>query len=384
MKITKNKVRLYNIVQNSVVQHLLYGCAMFLLVYSSFSIYAWQEEWSGFQPDFKKPLDAFLQVWKDAAIYALLMAVPVYANFVFIYKGRIQRLFNTYLIPEVYIKGWGFPLFLIFSLLNAMVFAFLLDALLGLFLNTLLPNSFLVNFLAINFFVFISIGAAYTKETIELKRDLDRKNRRLAIQRQREAELQLSFIKNQIRPHFLFNTLQNLQILALQKSDKLPMLMGKLSILLRYTIYKTDQKFVPIEQELEFLKSYIELERLQLSPKTDLQFEVFRSPSSVSGNVAPMILLVIVENCFKHYNKTNSLEKFIHIKIELNNKMLHLQTRNSFDENSKNEHKKLGGLGLKAVAENLNLLFKDNFTLTQTIEQQYFITNLKMPIVDSI
>ena len=64
--------------------------------------------------------------------------------------------------------------------------------------------------------------------------------------------------------------------------------------------------------------------------------------------------------------------------------MLHLQTRNSFDENSKNEHKKLGGLGLKAVAENLNLLFKDNFTLTQTIEQQYFITNLKMPIVDSI
>ena len=376
--ISKNSAKLFLFLKKDIVQHLGFGAFVYVIVFSSFAILDATTGSSG-----KTFQEAFWQISLEAFVYTLLMGVPVYFNLFFIFKGRIQELTRWRIFSESQQKGWGFYLFLFFSLISAIIFGLLLTPVFqGDLFEILKYPRWFENVLVILILILSTTGVSFSKESVEQYRDLERLERLEAIRQQKEAERQLDFIKKQIRPHFLFNVMANLQILAKQKSDRLPDLMGQLSNLLRHLIYRTNEKLVPLEQELEFIKSYVGLQELSLRKNTKLDIEIADNIDHHSL-IAPMILLSFVENCFKHYNKSEPSEKYIKIWISEKDKFLVLKTQNTFKINARNEdnfQKRDGGVGQKSAIEHLKLLYKDEFFLGTNIENNIYTIDLQIPL----
>ena len=279
-----------------------------------------------------------------------MVGIPVLFIYCFVYKRRLDFLLH-FVLTAAQINGWVFPIFLISSTLIALLFTFLLDGISPehrkqYYLILIEPNYY-INFVTIEIICLMSVGAAFTKVTIEKNRELERTKRLTDIRRRHAVEDTLALIRARIRPHFLFNALQNLKILARQKSDELPDLMNQLSFLLRYTFTEADKKNVTIGKEIEFISSYIALEQLNISHDTQFSYTQNIGTEALHQEIAPMLLLVIIENCFKHYNKSSDKEKIIRISIEANTQHLTLKTLNSFDSGVKNEHDTAFNLDLK-------------------------------------
>jgi sensor histidine kinase YesM len=376
--ISRNSAKLFLFLKKDVVQHIGFGAFVYVIVFSSFAILNATSGSSG-----KTFQQAFWQIVIEAFLYTLLMGIPVYFNLFFIFKGRIQELTKWRIFSESQQKGWGFYLFLLFSLISALLFGLLLTPILQGDLFEILKNpKWFENVLVISLLILSTAGVSFSKDAIEQNRELERLERRDAIRKRKEAERQLGFIKKQIRPHFLFNVMANLQILAKQKSDKLPDLMGQLSNLLRHLIYRTNEKLVPLEQELEFIKSYVGLQELSLRKNTKLELQI---ANNLDGNnlIAPMILLSFIENCFKHYNKSEAGEKLIQIDIGKQKDYLTLNTKNTFKINARNEdnfQKKDGGVGQKSAIEHLKLLYKDQYLLKTETKGNIYEVHLEIPL----
>lgn len=378
MRITKSQARLYGYLKNDYIQHFLHGCGVFMLILGAFVFHTWYRKLSF-------SWDTFLLIFRDSIFYTLTMSFPVYFNFFLflVYRGRIDKIIGWKVFPRPELKGWGFPLFMLVSLLTALIFAITATD----FLNnqlTIVKSEWYGVFVACELLILISTGAAYTKETIESVRALERKTRLEDIRRHRELEKTLDFIRKQIRPHFLFNTLQNLKILAFKKSDDLPMLMDQLSLLLRYLFTEANKKLVSVEKEIEFIRGYVELERLSLSRDTELTFRVegFQVEREMP-KIAPMLLLNVVENCFKHYNKSSQDKKRIEIRIRCEKDKLILFALNSFESGMQNEHQmfKSNGVGLKTLSESLTLIYGKRYKLETKNELPYFIVHLQVPFL---
>ena len=141
---------------------------------------------------------------------------------------------------------------------------------------------------------------------------------------------------------------------------------------------------MPLQEETAFIESYVKLQALQVGRNTDLQFQI-RGAIEPGHRIAPMILLLFVENCFKHYNRSDRGKKIIHIMININASCMELRTRNTFKENASNEdnfaEKKEGGVGIKSALENLRLLYEEKFFFQTKTEHNIFELILKVPIL---
>ncbi|MEZ4884283.1 MAG: sensor histidine kinase [Chitinophagales bacterium] len=381
-KITKGQVKVYQTLQNDVFQHFVFGGLVYVITFCVFAIHAWQSG-AALQNPLRNNWEAFIVIFREALIYTLLMGVPVYVNFFLVYKRSLQFFSEKRYLNEKGIESWRFYLFLMMSGLSAAIFALPVTWILNHYLELISPP-YTHSLIVILLLIICTTGISFVKDMLERSRYWERKERQETIARRKRLEQELLFIKKQIRPHFLFNTLQNLQILAKQKSDLLPDLMAKLSKLLRYLLYRTNEKRVPLDQELDFIRSYIELEKIQMGTSTEFSFEVMGEETQ-GQVIAPMILLIFVENCFKHYNKGSVDNKRIDIHIEVKEKELILNTSNTFKPNVHNENTPLqdveGGLGLASVEENLRLIYKENYQLKTFVEDnQIFKTSLKLPL----
>ena len=145
--------------------------------------------------------------------------------------------------------------------------------------------------IVIAYFIFITSSKYFKDGFITQQFEAQRKQQQLIAE--------VNNLKSQIAPHFLFNTLNNLYGLAVEKSDKLPQLMLRLSDLLRHSLYETQKPLVPITGEIAALKSYIELERIRLEDNLKLTFHN-SIPADAHHQIAPLILIVFIENAFKH------------------------------------------------------------------------------------
>lgn len=190
---------------------------------------------------------------------------------------------------------------------------------------------------------------------------------------------ELRFLRSQINPHFLFNTLNNLYGLSVLKSDKLPSLMLKLSDLLRYSLYETSSVLVPLEKEIQYLENYISLEKIRLEDKTDITFEVSGSVSSIK--IAPMLLIVFVENAFKHLGVLSDEKSSVSVKIIEDNDELFFRCENSIDGSEIENHeleKGKSGIGLANVKKRLALLYLDKHQLKIEKTNTLYSINLKL------
>jgi hypothetical protein len=160
-------------------------------------------------------------------------------------------------------------------------------------------------------------------------------------------------LKSQIAPHFLFNTLNNLYGLAVDKSDKLPGLMLQLSDLLRHSLYETQKPLVLLNDEIDVLNSYIQLESVRLEDDLKLTFDN-TIPQNAPHQIAPLILIVFMENAFKHSKLVRSAGVNIYIKTTLEQDWFTLTIKNNYNnEKERSEN----GIGLINVKRRLDLLY---------------------------
>jgi two-component system, LytTR family, sensor kinase len=185
--------------------------------------------------------------------------------------------------------------------------------------------------------------------------------------RHREAEL--SFLKNQINPHFLFNTLNNLYGLALKKSDEAPETILKLSSILRYILYESNVEKISTETEKEIMQAYIDIELLRLPPSSFLNFSI---STDKSYNIAPLLWLPILENTFKHSRSAGQTEIDFRFSIENNQLLIH--SKNNIGVNTKDN--KTGGIGLNNLKKRLDILFPGKYRIDQKSADNYFIIEL--------
>ncbi|HPF51368.1 MAG TPA: histidine kinase [Draconibacterium sp.] len=177
-------------------------------------------------------------------------------------------------------------------------------------------------------------------------------NKKLA---EEKVAAELSFLKSQVHPHFLFNTLNNLYALTLIKSDKTPEIVLKLSDLLDYMIYNSNEEFVSLEKELEILNSYIELEKMRYNERLDLQFTII---GEVNGHrIAPLILLPFIENSFKHGASNDRTHPHIKIDLTIEKSFMILNVVNSVPVDKIEDDSVARGIGLKNVRRRLELIY---------------------------
>lgn len=185
---------------------------------------------------------------------------------------------------------------------------------------------------------------------------------------------ELTALKHQLNPHFLFNTLNNLYALSLKKSDKTPEVIEKLSDILDYMLYRTNDTFVSIQKEIELIKNYLSLEKIRYGDRVDISFK-----NEIKGNVkiAPLLLLTFIENAFKH-GVTQELEKaFIDLKIIVDGNQIHFTIKNS-KPNSYVESNKSKCIGLSNVKKQLELLYPNRYQLNINNTKDTYVLNLNI------
>jgi len=186
---------------------------------------------------------------------------------------------------------------------------------------------------------------------------------------------ELALLRSQINPHFLFNTLNNIYSLVIKKSDDAPEALMKLSSIMRYTLYDSNADKVPLNKEVEYLNSFIELQQLRFKPDNFVKFDI-------TGNIelhtiAPMILIPYVENAFKHGSKKVQSPGII-IKLEVTDKKTIFEVMNFVQSDEASNKDIAGGIGLQNVKRRLELLYKDKHKITISQPENQFIVKLEI------
>ncbi len=216
------------------------------------------------------------------------------------------------------------------------------------------------NFIINGFFIFLSTVYKFTVDWFfNEKEKSDLEKQRLTAE--------LAFLKSQINPHFLFNSLNNIYSLAYQKSDATPNAILKLSEIMRYMLYESNDHRVSLEKEIVYLNSFIELQKLRFKGKAFVDLEVEGNISEL--NIVPLILISFVENAFKHGLATDE-DNPIHINIAVFENNLLFTIKNKKNTLNKDE---TGGIGMANVQRRLELTYPNNYKLTvENREHEYY------------
>ncbi len=209
----------------------------------------------------------------------------------------------------------------------------------------------------------------------QLLSDYQREHR---LQNEREkARLQseLSFLRSQISPHFMFNLMNSLAALARKKSDLLEPMIVKMSDLLRYMLYDSDDAKIPLDKEINYLKSYVELQQMRFGNKVkvDMDFDALLQGMALE----PMLLIPFVENAFKHGTGLIK-EPTIQIALSTESKKLRFRVQNRYNSEFSGSKDNSSGIGLNNVKRRLELLYPDTHTLKISKDKSMFITDLEI------
>ena len=228
----------------------------------------------------------------------------------------------------------------------------------------------MMNTFKTNIFILSSSLFHFVKEWIALKDD----NLRYTEKAQEQLEAELSLLKGQVNPHFLFNTLNNLYSLSLHDSKKTPEMILKLSQLLSYMLYECKDETVSLEQEITFIRNYIDLEAIRVEDIANVHFKV--TGSNPGHKIPPLLFIPLIENAFKHGISSEGEHSDIHIKIHIDENEIELNTENPFDETRIDDDNNHKGLGLENVNKRLELLYPKRHSLEINKNGQYYKTHL--------
>ena len=199
-------------------------------------------------------------------------------------------------------------------------------------------------------------------------------------ERRRNAEAELTWLKNQLNPHFLFNTLNNISSLTQIDADKAQESIGQFSELLRYALYESNVKKVKLTDETEFMKNYINLMSLRCNEMTlvETRFDSFDESLIIS----PLLFISLIENAFKHGISSHK-DSFVKIDMGLDGNDLVFSCENSIHERA-SENRSGSGIGLENMLRRLDLLYSDAYTYRQYIEDRTYIAIVRIHKINNI
>lgn len=219
-------------------------------------------------------------------------------------------------------------------------------------------------------FFLVTAGVA-----VKLLFDYARLQRRMMEIAKEKAEAELNFLKSQINPHFIFNSLNSVYFLIDKENKEARTALQKFSDMLRYQLYEMNGARIPIEKEVAFLKDYMDLQRLRIDEKYDVQFNL---DVSVYGlQIEPLLLIPLMENAFKHVSHHMGKKNFVHVSIGRDNGSLCFKVENS-KEDKLSTNTGDGGIGLQNVKKRLELLYPGKHELKVKETADDFSINLKI------
>jgi len=249
--------------------------------------------------------------------------------------------------------------------------------LIGVFINKMIEHT------QFNYFFFTVIAIflvnAVFAMIISMVRHRIKRNMHAAQTALAQSKTELQLLSAQLSPHFLFNTLNNLYGLSLTEHQKVPELLLKLSDLLRYSVYEAKEVFMPIPNEIDYLKNYIEFEKIRLGERLSLSVNI-QDVADTAIPIAPMLLIVFVENAFKHSKNNDDEKVFIGIELKTNADTIFFSVINSCSQKNEtipllNSH---AGFGLKTVKKRLALLYPDKHALKITASEKSYSVTLSL------
>lgn len=189
-----------------------------------------------------------------------------------------------------------------------------------------------------------------------------------------KTSAELLHLKSQVNPHFFFNMLNNLYGLVGKDDKKAQDLILKLSDLMRYSIYEGQKDFVPISEEVEYLKNYIELNKMRYHKKIDIRFD-----AQIEGEykVRPLLFILLLENAFKHGVEKLRDNAYVHINIIAHEEQVQFSVENNFDSSEK-ENQEGKGIGLKNLKRRLQLAYPNEHDLSFFATGNVYKAQLKL------
>lgn len=215
--------------------------------------------------------------------------------------------------------------------------------------------------------VMMAIGLRYVIKWNEEKQALEEEKRR-------NAEAELTWLKNQLNPHFLFNTFNNISSLTKIDPDKAQESIGQLSELLRYALYESNIPKVSISDEIEFMKNYIDLMALRCSQTTKIETRFDKFDSSLT--ISPLLFISLIENAFKH-GVSSHKESLIRICMKFDGPDLVFSCENSINENAP-VNRSGSGIGLENMTRRLELLYPESYSYNQFTDKDIYVAIVRI------
>lgn len=187
---------------------------------------------------------------------------------------------------------------------------------------------------------------------------------------------QLELLKSQINPHFLFNTLNNIDVLILEEPQKASDYLQKLSEILRFMLYETNTDKVPLSKEMGYIRKYIELQKIRTSNNKFVELEIIGDTNDKV--IAPMIFIHFVENAFK-FATNKKIEKAISIKLDISDKSVSFMCKNHINSSDLTTQVN-NGLGISLITQRLDLVYKKDYILNMSKEDNWYIVNLEIQL----
>ncbi|MCB0587298.1 MAG: histidine kinase [Phaeodactylibacter sp.] len=326
--------------------HIAFWC-----VYASFFFYQISFNKGGGEPDWAR-------ISKDFTFHMIAMIGISYLNYFFFLPRLLRsRNFGRYILEFL-------PVFCVLAYLVVVGKRFILADYIPT--HWLYSTRFTVNVILGALFLAVFVGLLkFVEDWFELearKKELENKS----------LSSELRFLKAQINPHFLFNTLNNLYYLAYTKSPNTTEVISKLSQMMRYMLDDSNHSRVSLSKEIEYMQNYVSLEQLRLGEHVPIRFEVQGDISGVT--IAPLVLITFLENAFKHGVSNSSSDSWIDVLIQVKGKMCNYRVANSKIPESGKTVKKKSGIGLQNVKRRLELSYPDKYQLkVESLEDRYSV-----------
>ena len=298
-------------------------------------------------------------------------------NFLYVLIFHITTITAVYLNINKLIKRYfsqgKFGIYLVSALGLAVVAGVMNYVLFDLFIDLILPQFFYISWFKVWELILIMIGymAITTIAFLLWQYWL------MLIENREKAQHELSALKAQINPHFLFNNLNTIYSLALKGDVRTKDVILQLSDFLRYVLYDTSSDKIGLEKEIEIIKTYVGLQRERINP--NITEVVLNIEGKFKGAIiAPLLLLPLAENCFKH--GIGKSKGTIQIDIQYSGHQLRFRTQNPVARRENVINPEQGGIGIKNVEKRLNLLYPDKHQLTFTENEELFSVDLKIDL----
>ncbi|MDZ7716440.1 MAG: histidine kinase [Balneolaceae bacterium] len=218
--------------------------------------------------------------------------------------------------------------------------------------------------------------------TFKLIWDYQQKQKQINELEKEKIESELKFLKSQINPHVLFNNLNTIYSYSLEKSEKVPDMLLKLSEIMRYMLNEGESQFVSLEKEISYLKDFIELQKLRLEERGEVSLEIDGNPQNYK--IAPLLLVAFVENSFKHSMRSEVDDIYIGFSLKIKDGRLYFESKNTFSESDGPDpigtNERETGIGLKNVRKRLQLLYEGKHDLEISKDENYFHVKLNLDL----